>query len=190
MVWLKSSESRLLKTFCGLKIGWILRELWAKMCVYVLFPSLTSLTYIALQPLCVFDLYSTSSTCFNIDSIWRYGWKALSLSFSKLFADKIGWILRKLWAKMCVYVLFPSLTFALHYMYLIYLTPRHCFDLLCKSISTPPTSNNMYWHVPFNVHTKDKLTMGVNEWLPHYLIRSRSHSNSKGLIKQSSNLKF
>ena len=24
------------------------------------------------------------------------------------------------------------------------------------------------------------VTMGVNEWLPHYLIRSRSHSNSKG----------
>ena len=48
------------------------------MCVYVLFPSstyialqplgvfdvsLTSLTYIALQPLGVFDLSSTSSTC-------------------------------------------------------------------------------------------------------------------------------
>ena len=32
------------------------------MCLYVLFPSLTSLTYIALQPLGVFDLSSTSST--------------------------------------------------------------------------------------------------------------------------------
>ena len=68
----------------GLKIGWILRKLWAKMCVYVLLPSLTSSTYIALQPLDVFDLSSTSLTYFNIHSIWWYGWKALSLSFSQL----------------------------------------------------------------------------------------------------------
>ena len=33
-----------------------------KMCLYVLFPSLTSSTYIALQPLGVFDLSSTPST--------------------------------------------------------------------------------------------------------------------------------
>ena len=33
--------------------------------------------------------------------------------------------------------------------------------------------------MPFNVHTTDKVTMGVNEWLPHYLIRSRFHCNSK-----------
>ena len=33
------------------------------MCVHVLFPSSTSSTYIALQPLGVFDLSSTSSTC-------------------------------------------------------------------------------------------------------------------------------
>ena len=32
---------------------------YTKMCVYFLFPSLTSLTYIALQPLGVFDLSST-----------------------------------------------------------------------------------------------------------------------------------
>ena len=32
------------------------------MCVYVLFPSLTSSTYIALQPLGVFDVSLTSST--------------------------------------------------------------------------------------------------------------------------------
>ena len=32
------------------------------MCVYVLFPSSTSLTYIALQPLGVFDLSLTSLT--------------------------------------------------------------------------------------------------------------------------------
>ena len=81
------TKSQLLKTFCGLKIGWILRKLRAKMCVYVLFPSLTSLTDIALQPLGVFDLSLTSLTCFNIHSIWWYGWKAVSLSFSKLFVN-------------------------------------------------------------------------------------------------------
>ena len=55
-----------------------------EMCVYILSPSST---YIALQPLCVFDLSLTSSTCFNIHSIWWYGWKALSHSFPKLFVD-------------------------------------------------------------------------------------------------------
>ena len=80
MMWLKSSMSQLLKTFCGLEIGWILRKLWVKLCVYVLFPSLTSSTYTALQPLSVFDLSLTPSTYFNIHSIWWYGWKALCLS--------------------------------------------------------------------------------------------------------------
>ena len=59
----------------------------SKMCLYVLFPSLTSSTYIALQPLGAFDLSLTSLTCFDIHSIGWYGWKALSLSFPKLFAD-------------------------------------------------------------------------------------------------------
>ena len=40
------------------------------MCVYVLFPSSTSSTYIALQPLCIFDLSSTSLTYFNIHLLW------------------------------------------------------------------------------------------------------------------------
>ena len=31
MVWLEMSESQFSKTFFGLKIGWILRKLWAKM---------------------------------------------------------------------------------------------------------------------------------------------------------------
>ena len=85
MVWLKSPKSQLSKTFSRLKICWIWRKLWAKMCVYVLCPSLMSLTYIALQPVSVFDLSLTFSTCFNIHSVWWYGWKVLSLSFSKLW---------------------------------------------------------------------------------------------------------
>ena len=39
------------------------------MCVYVLFPSLTSLTYIALQPLGVFDLSLTSLTYIALHSM-------------------------------------------------------------------------------------------------------------------------
>ena len=49
---------------CMLKISKMVLK-----CVCVLFPSLTSSTYIALQPLGVFDLSSTSLTCFNIHSI-------------------------------------------------------------------------------------------------------------------------
>ena len=37
MVWLKSPDSQLSKTFCGLKIHWILRNLWAGMCGCVLY---------------------------------------------------------------------------------------------------------------------------------------------------------
>ena len=61
------------------------------------------------------------------------------------------------------------------------------FDLLLRYFTSPmsPTCIALilcidYIDLPFNVHTTDKVTMGVNEWLPHYLIRSRSHSNSKG----------
>ena len=35
MVWLKNSKCELLNTFCGLKISWILRKLWAKTCLHV-----------------------------------------------------------------------------------------------------------------------------------------------------------
>ena len=37
MVWLKKPQSQLCKTFCGLKIGWILRKLWAETCGCVLY---------------------------------------------------------------------------------------------------------------------------------------------------------
>ena len=57
---------------------------------------------------------------------------------------------------------------------------RHCFDLLysiqciqcyvSQHLQHQTMCIDTYWHVPFNVHTTDKVTMGVNEWLPHYLI--------------------
>ena len=46
-----------------------IKEVMSQNVWYVLFPSSTSSTYIALQPLCVFDLSSTSLTCFDIHRI-------------------------------------------------------------------------------------------------------------------------
>ena len=58
MVWLKSPESQLSKTFCGLKIHWILRKLWAGMCGCVLTVVSTVSTNIAFNA--CFDLYIDS----------------------------------------------------------------------------------------------------------------------------------
>ena len=57
------------------------------MCVYVLFPSSTSSTYIALQPLGIFDLSLTSSTCFDIHKICMVGKLSVS-AFQNFFRIK------------------------------------------------------------------------------------------------------
>ena len=75
--WLKSPKSQLSKTFCRLKIEWILRKLWVKMCVC------SFNTFDMHSPQLFWATFNTS----DIDSIWWYGWKALSLSFPKLFVD-------------------------------------------------------------------------------------------------------
>ena len=62
MVWLKSPESQLSKTFCGLKIHWILRKLWAGMCGCVLTVVLTVSTNIAFNALHALIFVSTVST--------------------------------------------------------------------------------------------------------------------------------
>ena len=62
------------------------------MCVYVLFPSSTSSTYIALQPLCVFDLSSTSSTYFNIHLLWLVAGSLES-------AYSLNWGAREIWGQ-------------------------------------------------------------------------------------------
>ena len=51
LIWLKSLESQLSKTFCGLKIHWILRKLWAGMCGCVLTVVSTVSTNIAFNAL-------------------------------------------------------------------------------------------------------------------------------------------
>ena len=134
IVWLKSSKSQLLKTFCGLKISWILRKLWAKTCLHVF--------WAFDQLFIVFYIFDT----FDIHSL--------------------------LCIEICI-------------VYLRHL--RHCFDLLysiqcyvSQHLQHQTMCIDTYWHVPFNVYTRSKVTMSVNEWLPHYLIWSRSHCNSKG----------
>ena len=62
MVWLKSPESQLSKAFCGLKIHWILRKLWAGMCGCVLTVVLTVSTNIAFNALHALIFVSTVST--------------------------------------------------------------------------------------------------------------------------------
>ena len=62
MVWLKSPESQLSKTFCGLKICWILRKLWAGMCGCVLTVVWTVSTHIAFNALHALIFVSTVST--------------------------------------------------------------------------------------------------------------------------------
>ena len=159
---------------------------------YVLFPSST---YIALQPLCVFDLSSTSSTYFNIHLLWLVLISSTSSTYIAL-------------QPLCIFDLSStsSTYFNIHLLWLVLISstsstyialqPLCVFDLSSTSstlllysiqciqcyVSQHLQHQTMcidtYWHVPFNVHTTDKVTMGANEWLPHYLIRSRSHCNS------------
>ena len=62
MVWLKSNESQLCKTFYGLKLCWILRKLLAGMCGSVLTVVLTVLTNIAFNELHALIFVSTVLT--------------------------------------------------------------------------------------------------------------------------------
>ena len=63
IVYLESPKSQLSKTFFWIENPLNIKEVMSQnVCVYVLFKSSTSLTYIALQPLGVFDLSLTSWT--------------------------------------------------------------------------------------------------------------------------------
>ena len=151
MIWLKSPQSQLSKTFYGLKIHQVLRKLWARMCVYVLFPSSTSSTYIALQPLCVFDLSSTSSTYFNIHLLWLVLISSTSSTYKALqplcVFDLSSTPSTLLWSLVLIYLNASNIK---QYVWLVLIsstsstyialqplcvfnlssTPWHCFDLL------------------------------------------------------------
>ena len=69
MVWLKSPESQLSKTFCGLKIGWILRKLWAGMCgcvLTVVSTVSTNIAFNALHALIFVSIVSTNKIPYSI----------------------------------------------------------------------------------------------------------------------------
>ena len=108
MVWLKSLESQLSKTFCGLKIGWILRKLWAGMCGCVFRVVSTVSTNIAFnafhalifvwqcrqtinwKPKGIFILQVTELS--RTRDVWNfpthgYGW----IAFYKIFKDGTYW---------------------------------------------------------------------------------------------------
>ena len=101
MVWLKSPQSQLSKTFCGLKINWILRKLWGEMCGCVLYPQCQH--WIALNALELLVLYQHCIDIYSNDGLLKSPQSQLSKTFCRL---KIGWILKKLWAEMCGYVLY------------------------------------------------------------------------------------
>ena len=62
------------------------RQVYACMCACVHMPGVTP-THQNPHPSTLPTPTLTSPTCFNIHSIWWYDWKALCLSFSKLFSD-------------------------------------------------------------------------------------------------------
>ena len=88
-----------------------------------------------------FDLWPLKYTLTYI-IYTRYGWKALSVSFPKLFFRlKIGWILRKLWAKMLwvliVYFQFlptPLTYIAFDQLFIVQYSISHLWHLWHQSV--------------------------------------------------------
>ena len=108
MVWLESPKCQLSKTFCRLKIGWISRKLWVKTCVCSFDTFDMHRHY---SPQLFWATFDTS----DIDSIWGYGWKALSLSFPKLFADWKSVEYQESYEQRCVRPFWASFnTFDIH----------------------------------------------------------------------------
>ena len=86
MVWLKSPQSQHSKTFCGLKIGWILRKLWAGMCGCVCINSVDIDSIECIRDPCLLLTVST----YIVLMVWlKSPQSQLSVSFCRL---KISWI--------------------------------------------------------------------------------------------------
>ena len=133
------------------------------MCLYVLFPSSTSSTYIVLQPLGVCDL---SSTCFfqieNPLIIKEVMNKNVCVFSSSTSSTNIA-----LQPFRCVWSIFDNFDIAL--MSCINLSQHLQHQTICIDMRPLMYTQQIRWQW---------VRMGVNEWLPHYLIRSRSHCNS------------
>ena len=98
------------------------------------------LTWVPLN-VCMFIVYRVPLTplkCFNIYMIWWYGWKALSLSFSKLQSDWKSVKYSESYEQKCVYAcilsFFQHLRYTKHLMhwnlYHLLRHLQHIFDLL------------------------------------------------------------
>ena len=86
----------------------------------------------------------------DIYSIWWYGWKALSLSFPKLFLDwKLVEILRKLWAGMCGCVLTVAST----------VSTNIAFSALYALIFISTVLTNK---IPYSIHNSIALIFCIN----------------------------
>ena len=161
-------RSLCIRIYIVIQLYWLQWHAYHYMCVYCVENVLTVFTYAALN---VTEILMTW-----IDSVDIH---YVSLSFLKLFSD---WKLVNVMTVMTVYtVLCKSHKHqCLHVdsvdkQHSIHNTQKYCFDPLYW----PSRHENEEATVPFNVHTTDKVTMSVGEWLSHYLIRSRSHSISK-----------
>ena len=143
-------------------------------------------------------LSSTSSTCFYIHSIWWYGWKAQSLSCPKLFQIENPLSITEVMSQKVCVCSFPifdifdihSITplmctlsiFDIFDIALIFCTVFNAFNAMYLNTSNIKQCALMHIDMCPLMYTQQIrwqwVTMGVNEWLPHYLIRSRSHCNS------------
>ena len=188
MVWLKSPKSQLSKTSCRLKIGWMLRKLWAEMCGCDF--CIDSVDVDTIE--CIRDPFPVSTvSTYMVLMVWLKTPKSqLSKTFCRL---KIGWILRKLWAETCGCVLYRGvrghfIQSRVEFSHLIVLcigccvratntcvstvlkniafNAFACFDLCINSVDKYTIHNSIALilcidclNMPFNVHTTDKVTV-------------------------------
>ena len=150
MVWLKSSKSQLSKTFCRLKISWILRKLWVKTCVCS-FDTFDMHRYYSPQ------LFWATFDTFDIQSI------AALIVHIELLSTPSTWVtLLCIEGPVCTFD--TSDTHSLLILYWYYSTVFHTFntsnmpfDLLLivqyLAPSTPPTSKS---HSIYNEDSNSK----------------------------------
>ena len=139
----------------------------------------------------------------KFNRIWWYGWKALSLSFPKLFSDwkSIKYIKEVMSQNVCVcsfpifhifniHSITPLMsTLSIFDIALIFCTVFNAMYLNSSNIKQVALTHIDMHPLMYTQQIRWQwVTMGVNEWLPHYLIRSGSHCysnfNSKWLVFQ------
>ena len=146
-----------------------------KVCLYVLFPSSTCLDIhsdpdgmVGKLSVSAFQNFIRSENPLSIKDVPCQNVCVWTFPIFDIFD------IHSLTRRLCTLSVFDIFAIAL-----IFCTVFNAFNAMYLNTSNMQTMCiDTYWHAPCNVHTTDKVTMGVNEWLPHYLIRSRSHCNS------------